>query len=165
MVKRGRFIQAGLPAPRQLILDKGKDLNEYNNLTKGGTMKRIVFIVLAICLCLAVASCNSPFSPETKKANLVLDGDLVKVMTSYDSPEFDGYVKNIGDNTAYNCMVAITCFSDTGKTTIIDTANGFPANGGDIPVGTRAFFDAVAFNCTSHDQIQATTVKITWLDR
>lgn len=30
----GRFIRAGLPAPRQLILDEGKDLNEFYNLTR-----------------------------------------------------------------------------------------------------------------------------------
>jgi hypothetical protein len=29
-----RFIRAGLPAPRQLILDKGKGLNEFYNLTR-----------------------------------------------------------------------------------------------------------------------------------
>ena len=28
----GRFIRAGLPAPRQLILDQGKDLNEFYHL-------------------------------------------------------------------------------------------------------------------------------------
>jgi len=28
----GRFIRAGLPAPRLLILDKGKDLNEFYQL-------------------------------------------------------------------------------------------------------------------------------------
>jgi len=36
VVKRGRFIQAGLPAPRQLIMDKGKDLNEFYQLIKKG---------------------------------------------------------------------------------------------------------------------------------
>jgi len=33
----GCFIRAGLPAPRQLILDRGKDLNEFYNLSKGET--------------------------------------------------------------------------------------------------------------------------------
>jgi len=32
----GRFIRAGLPAPRQLILDKRKDLNDFCQLTKKG---------------------------------------------------------------------------------------------------------------------------------
>jgi len=31
----GRFIRAGLTAPRQLILDQGKDLNEFYQLAKG----------------------------------------------------------------------------------------------------------------------------------
>jgi len=31
----GRFLRAGLPAPRQLILDEGQDLNEFFQLSKG----------------------------------------------------------------------------------------------------------------------------------
>jgi len=30
----GHFVRAGHPAPRQLILDKGKDLNEFYQLAK-----------------------------------------------------------------------------------------------------------------------------------
>jgi len=86
-------------------------------------------------------------------------------MTDYGCPQFEGYVKNIGNNTGYNCMVEIACFSDTAKTTIIDTAKGFPADLGDIAPGIRAYFEAVAFDCKSHNQIKGTTVKITWLDR
>jgi len=115
-------------------------------------------------------SCNSPTAPSIpyvppKLANIVLDGKLTKTMTSYHCPQFEGYVKNIGNNTGYNCMVSIACFSDAAKTTIIDTANGFPADLGDIAPGIRAYFEAVAFDCKSHDQIKGTTVKITWLDR
>jgi hypothetical protein len=131
-------------------------------------MKRLFFLLLIMAV---AAACSTPTNPDepkapvVKKANLVLDGDLTKSMTSYGCPRFDGYVKNIGNNTGYNCMVEIQCFFDSAKTTIIDTALGFPANLGDIPAGVRAAFDAVAFKCTSHDQIKATTVKITWLDR
>jgi len=32
----GRFIRAGLSVPRQLILNKGKDLNEFYQLIKKG---------------------------------------------------------------------------------------------------------------------------------
>jgi len=32
----GRFIRVGLPAPRQLILDKGKDLNEFYQISRRG---------------------------------------------------------------------------------------------------------------------------------
>jgi len=31
---RGRFIRAGIPEPRHLILDEGQDLNELYNLTR-----------------------------------------------------------------------------------------------------------------------------------
>jgi hypothetical protein len=62
-------------------------------------------------------------------------------------------------------MVEISCYSDTAKTTIIDTAKGFPADLGDIPPNVRAYFYAIAFNLSSWEQIKAETCKITWLDR
>jgi hypothetical protein len=133
--------------------------------------KRIICgVLLCLVMLLFSISCNSPTAPSApyvppKKANIVLDGNLIKTMTDYGCPQFEGYVKNIGDNTGYNCMVEIACFSDANKTTIIDTAVGFPADLGDIAPGIRAYFEAVAFDCTSHDQIKGTTVKITWLDR
>jgi hypothetical protein len=127
------------------------------------------FLVLGILLIIFLAeSCNetpeTP-SPPAKKANIVLDGDLQRTMTSYGCPQFEGYAKNTGNNTAYNCMVEIKCYSDTTKITIIDTASGFPSDLGDINPGQRAYFNAVAFKCNSHSQIVAYDVKITWLDR
>lgn len=98
-------------------------------------------------------------------AIIVLDGNLVRSMTSYDCPQFEGFVKNTGNATGWNCMVTITCYSDLAKTTIIDTAHGFPADLGDIPVGVRAYFRAVAFDCDSHNEIPAIDVKIEWLNR
>lgn len=86
-------------------------------------------------------------------------------MTSYECPQFSGYVKNIGNATGYNCMIEIQACSDPNKITIIDTAKGFPADLGDIAPGQRAYFDAVFFNLTSLDQIASYTYKITWLDR
>jgi hypothetical protein len=119
---------------------------------------------LAVFFLLLAFSCKNPFAPEPK-ANLVIDGALQRTYASYGCPRFEGYVKNIGDNTAYNCMVTITCYSDTLKTTIIDTAKGFPADLGDIAPGQRAYFSAAAFNCISHEQIKAYDTKIEWLDR
>lgn len=86
-------------------------------------------------VCLFLIACNSPFAPEIKTANIVLDGTLQRTYTSYGSPQFEGYVKNIGNGTGYNCMVEIQCFSDPNKTTIIDTAKGFPADLGNIDPG------------------------------
>jgi len=120
----------------------------------------ILFLILISC-----KGITTPDIPPLKKANLILDGELSRTMTSYGCPQFEGYVKNTGNNTGYNCMISITCYSDTAKTTIIDTAKGFPANLGDIPAGIRAYFNAVAFDCISHNQIKETSIKITWLDR
>lgn len=139
-------------------------------MRRWGVLVSVLFPVLAILFSI---SCNSPTAPSApyipyvppKLANIVLDGSLIKTMTDYRRPQFAGYVKNIGDNTGYNCMVEIACFSDTAKTTIIDTAKGFPADLGDIAPGIRAYFEAVAFDCSSHNQIKGTTVTITWLNR
>jgi hypothetical protein len=115
---------------------------------------------------------SGPFAPEptpppphVPAANIVLDGDLVICMTSYDCPKFEGYVKNTGDGVGYNCEVDIRVYSDTSKTTIIDTASGFPANLGNIDPGQRAWFDAVCFELDSISQIVAYDVNITWLNR
>lgn len=127
-------------------------------------------MILVVVLLLSACEKETPFTPEPyvpppPEANIVLDGALTRAYTTYDSPMFWGYVKNTGNGTGYNCMVEITCYSDAGKTTIIDTANGFPANLGNIKPGQRAYFDAVAFNCDSHEQILSYDVTITWLSR
>jgi hypothetical protein len=130
-------------------------------------MRKSFMLGVVVCLALVSTACKSPSTPEpvVPAAIIVIDGDITKTMTSYGCPEFDGYVKNIGNNTAYNCEVEIKCYSDANKITIIDTAFGFPSDLGDIAPNQRAIFSAVAFDCTSWDQIQSYDVKITWLDR
>ena len=118
--------------------------------------------IICILLCLLLSSCDLF---EKKVAEMILDGPLQRTYTSYGRPRFEGYVKNIGLGTGYNCKIAITCYSDIGKTTIIDTANGFPANLGNIGPTKRAYFEATAFDVNSHDNIKATDYEITWLDR
>lgn len=131
-------------------------------------MKAKILVLVLICLFLVYCGESlGPDEPESaaRKAKIVLDGTLQRTYTNYDRPQFEGYVKNTGNGTGYNCMVEITCYSDPNKTTIIDNAHGFPADLGDIAPGQRAYFNAVAFECTSHSQIQSYSVKITWLDR
>jgi len=130
---------------------------------------RIKILILGLVFLFLVAcgeedSLESPFS-STKRAAIVLDGSLSRTYTSYGTPQFTGYVKNTGTGTGYNCMVDIACYSDTNKVTIIDNAHGFPADLGDIGVGQRARFEAVAFECSSHSQILSYSVDITWLDK
>jgi len=128
-------------------------------------MKTKYLILLMLCLFLFSCESSTTSPPPEPAANMVLDGDFVKSMTSYDCPQFSGYVKNIGTATGYNCMIEIHAFSDSNKITIIDTAKGFPADLGDIAVGQRAYFEAVFFNLTSLGQIVSDAYKITWLDR
>jgi len=97
------------------------------------------------------------------RAIFELDGSLKETYTSYGCPQFEGYVKNVGNATGYNVMVEITCYSDSNKTTIIDVAKGFPADLGNIAPGQRAYFEAIAFDCDSHSEIKAIDIEITWL--
>lgn len=122
--------------------------------------------VIIALLCLACFSCeDSSTGSNSKTANMVLDGSWTQGMTSYGRPVFNGYVKNTGNGTGYNCGIDIQCFSDSGKKTIIDTASGFPADLGDIAPGQRATFEAVCFKLTSWEQIKSTDYKIDWLNR
>ena len=124
------------------------------------------FIGILVLLALFASCGQNPFTPDAELvARLVLDGEMQRVMTWYGRPLFTGYVKNIGDVAAWNVMIAITCYSDAEKITIIDVANGFPASGGDIPRNQRAYFEAIVFGCDSWDEIKGFTVKITWLNR
>jgi len=137
---------------------------------------RTKILVLGL-VCLFLIRCENTTTPDIPKynpptpptpiikADIRLVGTLQRTYTSYDRPQFEGYVGNFGTGTGYNCMVEIACCSDENKNTIIDTASGFPADLGDIKPGQNAYFDAVAFNCESHDQIKSYEVKITWLDR
>lgn len=98
------------------------------------------------------------------RAIMVLDGDLQKTYAFSGSPRFEGYVKNIGNMLCHMVTVTITCYSDAGKTTIIDVAYAFPSNLGYIMPGQRVYFEAIASDVNSHDDIKATDVKIDWVD-
>lgn len=133
--------------------------------TKVLTLGLICFFVFAYC--------NSPADPGIEetvkpKANIVLDGLLEGGYFGLNGSYmlgFHGYVKNTGNGTGYNCMITIHCYADAEKTTIIDTAHGFPADLGDIPPGIRAYFEAMAFEAKTMADITHTSYKITWLDR
>lgn len=120
-------------------------------------------VVIFFLLILSGVGCKSILGPD--KGKLVIDGSITITMTDYGRPMFQGYVKNTGESTVYNSKVEISVYSDAAKTTIIDTANGFPADLGDIPAGVRAYFEAVCFDLTDPAQIVAYTTQITWLDK
>ena len=128
-------------------------------------MKRVFFGMASVFIFfLFFISCKSIFGPD-EKANIVIDGTLSINMTSYGCPVFEGFVKNIGEKTGYNCEVKIICYSDQSKKNIIDTALGFPATLGDIKPGERKYFDAVCFKLNAISQIVAYDTEISWLDR
>jgi hypothetical protein len=124
-------------------------------------LKLIVFLVL----CFLVASCKDAFNPFAsdwvKEEAKIIFSDFSRAYTSDGKPSFTGYAENIGNLTACECWIEIACYSDvvTTETTLIDVAKGFPANSGDIPPGSRAYYEAIAFNCSSHKEIKATTIQ------
>ena len=102
---------------------------------------------------------------EVKAAKLEVVGTIKREMTSYNRPVFEGYVKNNGDNTAWNATITIYCYGNTAKTILIDTAWDYLADGNDIQPGVKTTFRAVAFDLSSHDQIKAITIELDWLEK
>jgi hypothetical protein len=101
---------------------------------------------------------------QVKGADLQIVGNIKKKMKSYGSPYFTGYVKNYGDNTAWNASITIYCYGDASQTTLIDTAWDYLADGNDIRPGERVSFEAICFDLTSHDQIKSTRIELDWLE-
>ncbi len=125
---------------------------------------RIKFLSLGL-ICFFLILCKSPFMPELPKlnANIVLDGTLNRTYNYYGSPQFEGYVKNIGNRAGYMCKVEIQCFYGLNK---VDIAIGYPGNWENIYPGQRVYFKAIiyAFDCNSHEDIKSYNIEITWLN-
>lgn len=108
---------------------------------------------------------DSCYASLPSGAKFIFDGNISRTMTSYGRPQFEGFLKNVGTKTGWNIMITFIAFSDAAKTTIIDTALGFPASLADIAPGQRAYFDAVFFDLTSHTQIVAWDAEFSYLQR
>lgn len=114
--------------------------------------------LLVIPLACGILSCTE----SEKSAKIVIDGELTYGTSDFDKPQITGTVKNVGDATAYNCQLDFSAYSGN---TIVDVANGFPANLGDIPVNTSATFEAVFFDLESHSEYDRIATKISCLSR
>jgi hypothetical protein len=101
----------------------------------------------------------------TEVASFVIDSDISVGTKSSGHPYVYGYVKNIGSATGYDVQIEWWAFSDPDRITIIDHANGFATDFGDIKSGQRAYFEAEFINLTSLSQIKSLDYKITWLNR
>jgi hypothetical protein len=140
----------------------GRNQEGKIGIVKEGTMKKGLMIVALVCLT-DFPGCKNILGPDAAK--IVIDGPISINMTTYGSPQFQGWVKNTGGKTAYNCLVKFIVYSDAAKKNIIDSASGFPANLGDIAVGARAYFEAVCFKLTDVSQIVAYDTEIAFLEK
>ena len=101
----------------------------------------------------------------TEVAEFILDGDVSSGTKASGHPFLFGHIKNIGNQTGYSVQIEWWAYSDPDQITIIDKANGFPTDFGDIKPGQRAYFEAVFSNLTSWNQVKSFNYKITWLNR
>lgn len=102
---------------------------------------------------------------EVRGADLRIVGVIRKTLWGFfERPTFEGYVKNFGDNTAWNAAITIYCYSDVAQTTIIDTAWDYLADGNDIRPGEKVTFEAICWELDSHDEIKSFRVEIDWLE-
>jgi len=101
---------------------------------------------------------------EVRGAELKIAGQIKKKMKSYGSPYFEGFVKNVGDNIAWNAAITIYCYGDSAQTILIDTAWDYLADGKDIRPGEKVIFEAICFNLDSHSQIKSRRIAFDWLE-
>jgi hypothetical protein len=123
-----------------------------------------LFCVAAFLL---LPSCGLVSSPETEKANVILDGELDRVVGPNGQLSFEGWVKNIGEGTAFNIEVWIDVElpAPPGGTSTGYT-KGYLGEFVFLHSGERASFYASASwpGVTSFDQIGKVTTRITWSD-
>ncbi len=103
---------------------------------------------------------NDATSPPEAKFDVM---SVKKTTTSYSRPSLTITVKNIGDATGYNVSCDANALDSAGI--IIDTAQAFFAELGDITVGQSALDEAVFFNLSSHDDYVSLTYNCDWLTR
>jgi len=131
-------------------------------------MKKSTITILMLCI-LLFPYCGkgtpTPTSPDIPpppvlEASFTLESSS-QSYTSYGCCRITGTVKNVGKATGYNVKIEFQAYN--ANNVIIDTANGFPADLGNIPVGVSATFEAVFFDVSSWSSIAKTTYEITWL--
>lgn len=104
----------------------------------------------------------------------VITSAFIVFTKCYSGPDYvtdDGHnywdltVKNVGNATAYNVVVMFQAFNEYYD--LIDTAYGYPTDGGNIPVGTEVSFIAIFFeihNEEDYRNIASQTWEIIWVN-
>lgn len=116
--------------------------------------KKMILLGLVLSMLVVFPQCSS------LKSKLVL-ATFNKMFTTYNAPMIRGTVKNEGSKSVCNVKVAFT--ARNASNTIVDTANGFPADLGDIPGKTEASFDAIFFDMDDWQQATKITYQISWI--
>ena len=111
----------------------------------------------------STGSVSASCTVEVRGAELKIAGTIKKKYW-LDLPTFTGFVKNVGDNIAWNAGITIYCYGDNAQTILIDTAWDYLADGNDIRPGEKVSFEAICFDLTSHSQIKSRRIEFDWLE-
>jgi hypothetical protein len=111
----------------------------------------------------STGSVTASCTVEVRGAELKIAGTIKKKYW-LDMPTFTGFVKNVGDNIAWNAAITIYCYGDAAQTIIIDTAWDYLADGNDIRPGEKVSFEAICFDLESHSQIKSRRIEFDWLE-
>lgn len=122
------------------------------------------FIIFGLTVIFILASCNNPASQSSGSLSSAAFSVVseTKLLKSYGSPYIKGTVQNTGNRTGYNVSVNYTAYKNN---VIIDTARGFPASLGSIPIGVQAIYEAIFFDLDSHNDYDRLAVSISFLNR
>ena len=130
-------------------------------------MKKSTITILMLCILLfPYCGKKNPTTPDIPsyipdpEASFILESST-QGYDEFGNCEITGTIKNVGKATGFNVMIEFQAYN--ASDTIIDTANGFPADLGKIPVGISATFEASFFDTHSWSLIAKTTYEITWL--
>jgi len=124
----------------------------------------LVCTLLTLFLCCskddAPISPYTPQLPDPKYASFILTSDVCGY-TNYGCCKLTGTIQNVGQATGYNVMVEFQAYN--AHNVIIDSAFGFPAYLGNIPVGVSATYEAIFFLLDDWTLVAQYTYEITWL--
>lgn len=123
-------------------------------------MKQVGFCILSILL---FSACDLITEPSSKKADIIIINESIDTSTtSYNKPVIFGTLKNIGDATAYNCIVQAIAYKNN---IVIDFATDFIESGIEIPPRHYKAFIIIFSDLHSHFEYDRYELKTTFLSK